>query len=56
VVLVLLVSAPIAEAAATPPPPPVAPQLGAFANEPGGIAVLEQELGYHLSIDHIYVP
>ena len=52
----LLVSAPIAGAAATPPPPPVAPQLGAFANEPGGISVLEQELGYHLSIDHIYVP
>ncbi len=55
-VLVLLAAAPAAGAAATPPPAPVPTQLGAFANEPGGIAALEQELGYHLSIDHIYVP
>jgi hypothetical protein len=51
----LLVGAPVAGAAATPAPAPTT-QLGAFVNEPGGISVLEQELGYHLSIDHIYAP
>jgi hypothetical protein len=51
----LLIAAPAANAAATPAPVPTT-QLGAFANEPGGISVLEQELGFHLSIDQIYVP
>ena len=54
-VLMLLCAAPVAGATATPPPAATI-QLGAFANEPGGISVLEQELGYHLSIDHTYVP
>ena len=31
-------------------------QLGVFANESGGIATLEQQLGGHMAIDHHYAP
>jgi len=31
-------------------------QLGAFANEPGGIATLQSDLSGHLTIDHHYAP
>ena len=31
-------------------------QLGAFANEPGGIATLQSDLAGHLTIDHHYAP
>jgi beta-mannanase len=47
-VLMLLSAGPAAAHAST--------QLGAFANEPGGITALQQELGRTLSIDHMYVP
>jgi beta-mannanase len=41
---------------ASPAAAPGSAQLGAFANEPGGITALQQELGTTLAIDHMYVP
>jgi beta-mannanase len=43
-------------ALAMPASAPASVQLGAFANEPGGITALQSDLSGHLTIDHHYAP
>ena len=49
-----LAAAPAAQAGSITPTSGV--YLGAFANEPGGIATLESDIGRHLALDRSYMP
>jgi len=49
-----LAAAPAAQAGSITPTSGI--YLGAFANEPGGIATLESDIGRHLALDRTYMP